>query len=133
MDACTRNGLYEQAVDIVAFTNTLERRHLLLAPSSSSSPTRPRAASSSSYSTPQQQQALQGHALVISGLVQELRVLQRQLRERLLQQLRRPIQLPRCLQVHIRGVDNYRITHHDPCARQPPYRSPPLSYTTRRN
>lgn len=29
MDACIRNSLYEEAVDIVAFANTLERRHLI--------------------------------------------------------------------------------------------------------
>ena len=28
MDACIRNNLYEEAVEIIAFANTLERRHL---------------------------------------------------------------------------------------------------------
>ena len=86
MDACIRNGLYEPAVDIVAFANTLERRHLRQPPATIGP------ASTSAISPP-------GHAVVIAGLVQELRALQRQLRERLLQQLRLPIKLPRCLQV----------------------------------
>lgn len=108
MDACLRNGLYEPAVDIVAFANTLERRHLLLAgPLAALSPSR-RVAGSPSRSPSRRpsllsrqgpQQQLEGHAVVIAGLVQELRALQKQLRERLLQQLRLPIQLPRCLQV----------------------------------
>lgn len=110
MDACLRNGLYEPAVDIVAFANTLERRHLLLASAAASvsaalSPSRRAVGGVSSpsrrpsLSSQQPPQQLEGHAVVIAGLVQELRALQRQLRERLLQQLRLPIQLPRCLQV----------------------------------
>lgn len=90
MDACIRNGLYEPAVDIVAFANTLERRHLA---SSRAHPPAAQASAASSRKEPP------GHAVVIAGLVQELRALQRQLRERLLQQLRLPIKLPRCLEV----------------------------------
>ena len=106
MDACLRNGLFEEAVEIVAFANTLERRHLLVA---SSTATAVAAAgrerdsqqlSRFSFSFGKEQQQHQAkHTLVIAGLVQDLRALQKQLRERLLHQLRLPIQLPRCLQV----------------------------------
>lgn len=32
MDACVRNNLYEEAIEMVAFANTLERRHLAKRP-----------------------------------------------------------------------------------------------------
>ena len=105
MDACLRNGLFDEAVEIVAFANTLERRHLLVASSvtaAAAAAGRERESqlsrSSSSLGKEQQQQQAK-HTVVIASLVQDLRALQKQLREMLLHHLRLPIQLPRCLQV----------------------------------
>ena len=95
MDACVRNGLYEEACDIVAFANTLERRHLL----GTRQQQQQDKDKGQSTTTTEAARPAPGHAVVIAGLVGDLRALQRQLRERLLQQLRLPIQLPRCLQV----------------------------------
>ncbi|EWM28550.1 Dor1-like protein [Nannochloropsis gaditana] len=92
MDACLRNGLYDEAVEVVAFANTLERRHLRSLEQADPY--------SNSKSRSMFDEGGRGkHTVVIAGLVQELRVLQRQLRERLVYQLRLPIQLPRCLQI----------------------------------
>ena len=108
MDACVRNGLYDGALDIAAFSNVLERRHIYRSSRSavgkshysSSSPSSSPPQSPSSPSSPAESALAhlnEGGTGVVMKVVADIRESMVVLRDKLLKQLRAPIQLPGCL------------------------------------
>jgi hypothetical protein len=94
MDACVRSSLYEDALSIAGFANTLERRHLLEHGGSGGQ---------------QQQQQPQtdgkgddikiGKGDVVAGVVYEIRRREADLRRMLIHRLRQDVTMPQCLEV----------------------------------
>mmetsp|Transcript_27635 Transcript_27635/g.41607 ORF Transcript_27635/g.41607 Transcript_27635/m.41607 type:complete len:647 (-) Transcript_27635:1398-3338(-) len=80
MDACVRSSLYEDALSIAGFANTLERRHLM-------------ESSSSSEKKEVEQQT------VVVGVVSEIRRREADLRRMLIHRLRGDVTMPQCLEV----------------------------------
>jgi len=103
MDACVRSSLYEDALSIAGFANTLERRHLIEGSSSSSS------SSSDTKKGDKQQQPpsdnndaiLQNKKRgdVVAGVVSEIRRREADLRRMLIHRLRQDVTMPQCLEV----------------------------------
>ena len=77
MDACVRSALYEEALQIAAFANTLQRRH----PDSK-----------------QQQQQQQPSLTAVHAVIAQIRSRQVDLRWHLLQRLRHSVTMPECLE-----------------------------------
>ena len=107
IDACVRNGLYDGALDIAAFANVLERRHLYRSAraavnaahggASLSSPPMPFLSSARSVAT-QADTLMSSHGTgVVMSVVEEIRESMVVLRGKLLKQLLAPITLPACL------------------------------------
>jgi hypothetical protein len=81
MDACVRSSLYEDALSIAAFANTLERRHLM----------------ESQKQDSEQEQSKRG--VVVAGVVSEIRRREADLRRQLIHRLRGDVTMPQCLEV----------------------------------
>jgi len=77
MDACVRSSLYEDALSIAGFANTLERRHLM-----------------ESVSEKEEQKQT-----VVVGVVSEIRRREADLRRMLIHRLRGDVTMPQCLEV----------------------------------
>jgi len=77
MDACVRSSLYEDALSIAGFANTLERRHLM----------------ESSEKEEENKQT------VVAGVVSEIRRREADLRRMLIHRLRGDVTMPQCLEV----------------------------------
>lgn len=100
MDACVRSSLYEDALSIAGFANTLEKRHLM---------------ESSSEKEEEQQ-------TVVAGVVSEIRRREADLRRMLIHRLRGDVTMPQCLEVvtalrRLNGVElerrNNKTGEHD--------------------
>ena len=100
MDACVRSSLYEDALSIAGFANTLEKRHLM---------------ESSSEKGEEQQ-------TVVAGVVSEIRRREADLRRMLIHRLRGDVTMPQCLEVvtalrRLNGVElerrNNKTGEHD--------------------
>jgi len=85
MDACVRGHLYEEALSIASFANTLERRHLISSP--------PLLAEGYSSSKGDQCNP------VVANVVNEVRKRELDLRRHLLHRLRSNVTMPQCLEV----------------------------------
>jgi len=96
MDACVRSGLYEEALSIAAFANTLERRH---GAGSGSTVPEPHYTSTSAGPSQPTQPTPSGAALVVSRVVQQIRLRQVDLRHHLLQRLKSHVTMPVCLEI----------------------------------
>ena len=101
MDACVRSSLYEDALSIAGFANTLERRHLM---------------DSSSTEKEVEKQT------VVVGVVSEIRRREADLRRMLIHRLRGDVTMPQCLEVvtalrRLNGVElerrNNKSGEHD--------------------
>jgi len=101
MDACVRSSLYEDALSIAGFANTLERRHLI---------------DSSSTEKEVEKQT------VVVGVVSEIRRREADLRRMLIHRLRGDVTMPQCLEVvtalrRLNGVElerrNNKSGEHD--------------------
>jgi hypothetical protein len=83
MDACVRSNLYEEALSIAAFANTLERRHTTTAD--------------------QQHQQHQTHStksnVVVARVIDQIRARQSDLRRHLLHRLKQQVTMPQCLEI----------------------------------
>lgn len=99
MDACVRSSLYEDALSIAGFANTLERKHLM----------------ESSASEEEKQ-------TVVAGVVSEIRRREADLRRMLIHRLRGDVTMPQCLEVvtalrRLNGVElerrNNKSGEHD--------------------
>jgi len=77
MDACVRSSLYEDALSIAGFANTLERRHLM-----------------ESVSEKEEEKQT-----VVVGVVSEIRRREADLRRMLIHRLRGDVTMPQCLEV----------------------------------
>jgi conserved oligomeric Golgi complex subunit 8 len=86
MDACVRSSLYEEALSIAAFANTLERRHGGGAGGTGADPGPGPGPSSGSNS-------------VVTRVVQQIRGRQDDLRRHLLDRLKSQVTMPVCLEV----------------------------------
>lgn len=102
MDACVRSSLYEDALSIAGFANTLERRHLM-----------------DSSSTTEKEVEKQ---TVVVGVVSEIRRREADLRRMLIHRLRGDVTMPQCLEVvtalrRLNGVElerrNNKSGEHD--------------------
>jgi len=94
MDACVRSSLYEDALSIAGFANTLERRHLLEQQQGSSSTEK-----KEDDGNKQQQQTSEPKGDVVAGVVQEIRRREADLRRMLIHRLRQDVTMPQCLEV----------------------------------
>lgn len=89
MDACVRSSLYEDALSIAAFANTLERRHLVEG-----------GGVAQKYGEQEQQQPQQNRrGLVVAGVISEIRRRETDLRRQLIHRLRGDVTMPQCLEV----------------------------------
>ena len=86
MDACVRSSLYEDALSIAGFANTLERRHLMEGSSSSSSGKVPDKKGDRNNQNDQSQWNKKGD--VVAGVVSEIRRREADLRRMLIHRLR---------------------------------------------
>jgi hypothetical protein len=77
MDACVRSSLYEDALSIAAFANTLERRHLM----------------------DNGELEHQKRGVVVAGVISEIRRREADLRRQLIHRLRGDVTMPQCLEV----------------------------------
>ena len=91
MDACVRSSLYEDALSIAAFANTLERRHL----SEGTQPSDKRG--DKKEEDDETQQNKKGD--VVAGVVSEIRRREADLRRMLIHRLRQDVTMPQCLEV----------------------------------
>ena len=87
MDACVRSSLYEDALSIAAFANTLERRHLL------------ECAGVGQKDGEQESQQQNTRGLVVAGVISEIRRRETDLRRQLIHRLRGDVTMPQCLEV----------------------------------
>jgi hypothetical protein len=88
MDACVRSGLYDEALSIAGFANTLERRHLLPISQQQHAPDQGSASSGK-----------QSQQTVVVGVVAEVRRRESELRRHLLHRLKGDVSMPQCLEV----------------------------------
>jgi len=78
MDACIRSDLYDEALNIAAFANTLERRHDI---------------------ADGKRKVTAGGATVIAAVVEEIRSREIELRQYLIQRFTKDITMPQCLEL----------------------------------
>ena len=82
MDACVRSSLYEDALSIAAFANTLERRHLMDGAQKDGG-----------------EQDSHKRGVVVAGVISEIRRREADLRRQLIHRLRGDVTMPQCLEV----------------------------------
>jgi len=108
MDACVRSSLYDDALSIAGFANTLERRHLLEQSSLGAGrqqqhqdSTRTKGGDEKQIikDDSQQHQHQQKDGDVVSGVVFEIRRREADLRRMLIHRLRQDVTMPQCLEV----------------------------------
>ncbi|KAL7543723.1 hypothetical protein ACHAXR_013005 [Thalassiosira sp. AJA248-18] len=99
MDACVRSSLYEDALSIAGFANTLERRHLMEGGSSTSSGQQQQ--SEKKGGDKKQSNDSQPHKKgdVVAGVISEIRRREADLRRMLINRLRQDVTMPQCLEV----------------------------------
>eukprot|EP00579_Thalassiosira_antarctica_P007958 CAMPEP_0201879314 /NCGR_PEP_ID=MMETSP0902-20130614/10232_1 /ASSEMBLY_ACC=CAM_ASM_000551 /TAXON_ID=420261 /ORGANISM="Thalassiosira antarctica, Strain CCMP982" /LENGTH=661 /DNA_ID=CAMNT_0048407111 /DNA_START=316 /DNA_END=2302 /DNA_ORIENTATION=+ len=97
MDACVRSSLYEDALSIAGFANTLERRHLMEGSSTSSSGQQSDKKGDAKKQNDDSQQNKKGD--VVAGVVSEIRRREVDLRRMLIHRLRQDVTMPQCLEV----------------------------------
>eukprot|EP00585_Thalassiosira_rotula_P012862 CAMPEP_0196130694 /NCGR_PEP_ID=MMETSP0910-20130528/979_1 /TAXON_ID=49265 /ORGANISM="Thalassiosira rotula, Strain GSO102" /LENGTH=715 /DNA_ID=CAMNT_0041390049 /DNA_START=84 /DNA_END=2228 /DNA_ORIENTATION=+ len=97
MDACVRSSLYEDALSIAGFANTLERRHLMEGGNSSSSGKVSDENVDGKNQSDQSQWNKKGD--VVAGVVSEIRRREADLRRMLIHRLRQDVTMPQCLEV----------------------------------
>jgi len=99
MDACIRSELYEEALQISSFANTLERRHDL------------RSSTSTPYSSSASSSSPSPSIRVIASVVDEIRLREGELRHYLLQQCTKEITMPQCLELvtALRRLNNLEL------------------------
>lgn len=78
MDACVRSSLYEDALSIAAFANTLERRHMM---------------------NGKDGEGENKGGVVVAGVIAEIRRREADLRRQLIHRLRGDVTMPQCLEV----------------------------------
>lgn len=104
MDACIRSSLYEEAIQIASFGNTLERRHNVTAITSAATDS-----ISSDSST------LPGGNSVVAQVVSHIRARQNDFRRHLLHRLKSHVTMPECLEIvtslrRLDSIDLERMT-----------------------
>jgi hypothetical protein len=85
MDACVRSSLYEDALSIAAFANTLERRHLM--------------DNRAQKQDAAEEEHPQTRGMVVVGVISEIRRREADLRRQLIHRLRGDVTMPQCLEV----------------------------------
>lgn len=117
MDACIRSHLYEESLQIAAFSNTLERRHGSATASTTSMDAEAQVLSkldnskdTTSIPTPSQN--------VVTQVIQQIRSRQNDLRRHLLYRLKSHITMQECLEVvtslrRLDSIDLERLNHTD--------------------
>merc|ERR1711988_230763 len=92
MDTVIRNGMYKDALDLTAFANVLEKRHL----------------QDFDVVNNSSDIGMKKSNIIIRGTVEEVRVASIGLRNHILILLEKDIQLPRCLQLvgYLKRLDN---------------------------
>lgn len=106
LDACIRSNLYEEAIQIASFGNTLERRHIVTDKTPSAGTNS--AALSDSLN-------LQGGNSVVAQVVAQIRSRQNDFRRHLLHRLKSYVTMPECLEIvtslrRLDSIDLERIT-----------------------
>jgi len=96
MDACVRSSLYEDALSIAAFANTLERRHLMEGGSSSFGQPSDKKGEGKDQNEDSQHKK---KGDVVAGVVSEIRRREADLRRMLIHRLRQEVTMPQCLEV----------------------------------
>jgi conserved oligomeric Golgi complex subunit 8 len=96
MDACIRSNLYEEAIQIASFSNTLERRHSVTA-------------------IPADTSNLHGGNSVVAQVVMQIRSRQNDFRRHLLYRLKTYVTMPECLEIvtslrRLDSIDLERMT-----------------------
>eukprot|EP00970_Alexandrium_tamarense_P016335 scaffold6361_cov193-Alexandrium_tamarense.AAC.11 len=108
MDACVRSSLYEDALSIAGFANTLERRHLMETSGASAAVGQPEAKTG-------EEQAAEQHKKgdVVAGVVSEIRRREADLRRQLIHRLRGDVTMPQCLEVvtALRRLNGVELEH----------------------
>ncbi|KAL7434635.1 hypothetical protein ACHAXH_005176 [Discostella pseudostelligera] len=108
MDACVRSSLYDDALSIAGFANTLERRHLVEQSSlgvgrqqQQQDSTRTKGGDEKQIINEDSQQRYQQQkdGDVVSGVVFEIRRREADLRRMLIHRLRQDVTMPQCLEV----------------------------------
>eukprot|EP00571_Detonula_confervacea_P014136 CAMPEP_0172308442 /NCGR_PEP_ID=MMETSP1058-20130122/9029_1 /TAXON_ID=83371 /ORGANISM="Detonula confervacea, Strain CCMP 353" /LENGTH=728 /DNA_ID=CAMNT_0013020859 /DNA_START=23 /DNA_END=2209 /DNA_ORIENTATION=- len=97
MDACVRSSLYEDALSIAGFANTLERRHLLENSSGSGQQQQSDTKDGKKQTNEDPQHNKKGD--VVAGVVSEIRRREADLRRMLIHRLRQDVTMPQCLEV----------------------------------
>jgi conserved oligomeric Golgi complex subunit 8 len=109
MDACIRSNLYEEAIQIASFGNTLERRHNVMTSMASGGIN---SVSSDSFN-------MQGGNSVVAQVVSQIRSRQNDFRRHLLHRLKSYVTMPDCLEIvtslrRLDSIDLERITVANP-------------------
>ncbi|KAL3776306.1 hypothetical protein ACHAW5_002615 [Stephanodiscus triporus] len=105
MDACVRSSLYEDALSIAGFANTLERRHLLEQGGSGGQQSQPQTQTDKKgdgqrqISNEDSQKLHKKKGDVVAGVVFEIRRREEDLRRMLIHRLRQDVTMPQCLEV----------------------------------
>jgi hypothetical protein len=103
MDACVRSSLYEDALSIAGFANTLERRHLLEQGGSGGqqpqSQTDKKGDGQRKIGDEDSQMLHNKKGAVVAGVVFEIRRREADLRRMLIHRLRQDVTMPQCLEV----------------------------------
>jgi conserved oligomeric Golgi complex subunit 8 len=92
MDACVRSNLYEEALSIAAFANTLERRHY----NNNNNNTTTTITNAAAAGQPQQNSQ---QVIVVARVIEQIRSRQVDLRRHLLHRLKTTVTMPECLEV----------------------------------
>ena len=103
MDACVRSSLYEDALSIAGFANTLERRHLLEQGGSGGQQPQPQTGKKGdgqrNIGDEDSQMLHNKKGDVVAGVVFEIRRREADLRRMLIHRLRQDVTMPQCLEV----------------------------------
>ena len=111
MDACVRTNLYDDAIQIAAFSNTLERRHGTATGITSATTTGIGGGSGGSGNKTTMMNESQHHNNVVVQVIQQIRSRQIDLRRHLLPRLKANISMPECLEIvtSLRRLDTIEL------------------------
>mmetsp|Transcript_30964 Transcript_30964/g.61737 ORF Transcript_30964/g.61737 Transcript_30964/m.61737 type:complete len:731 (+) Transcript_30964:29-2221(+) len=99
MDACVRSSLYDDALSIAGFANTLERRHLMDNDSAKLQYQTQQMSQDVTHSAIKTNEKPQNRGDVVAGVVSEIRRREADLRRQLIHRLRGDVTMPQCLEL----------------------------------